>query len=133
MTFLKKLGAVIVAGLNEAAKIVGVIQPVMQVLDPSAASKVSAVSSELTKIFAVVQNTEAAAAALAANGLSISGTQKLIMAAPFVNQEILLVMKALNLSVADQAKYQSAVNAFTSAAADILNAAHGDIPQTNMS
>ncbi len=118
MNFLAKLAAGIVKGLA----IVSGLQPLLPV---QAQPVVGVVASELTLIAQVIAQVETFGQAL-----GIPGPQKLIAAAPSVEQIILTSSLMVGKKIQDEAKFKQAVSGLASHMADLLSALHGDAVST---
>lgn len=121
MSFLKKLGTIVL-------KIIGVASGLMPLIQGSltggAAATVSTFEDKLNKALGVIVTAEQMFAA-AHDAASGKGSDKLKAATPFVaaliqNTELLIGKKPK-----DEAKFEAASTALTSALADILNS-YGD-------
>ena len=120
MSFLSKLGSILLKGLS----IVVGIAPLVSA-DPQAASVITETETILNKIITAVQYAEGMGQAL-----SLPGAQKLIAAAPFVEQAVLDLFKARGWQIADETKFKADCAALTGVIADILNDVNGDAVKT---
>lgn len=121
MSFLKKLGQVLVKGLQ----IVTGLGPVVTQYAPNAAGTLTAVEDTLGQIIAAVQSAEAMGAAL-----TLTGPQKLTAAAPLVEQAVLALFKARGWNIGDETAFKAAVAKLTGDVADLLNSVNDGSVQT---
>jgi len=119
MSFLKKLGGALLKGLS-------IVSGVTPYLPASVQPAVTLVTSELTAMAQVVAQMEAVGQAL-----NLAGPQKLIAAAPGIEQIILTSSLMVGKKVADETKFKAAVNGLASNMADLLNSLHADAVTTD--
>lgn len=115
MTFLKKLGTVLL-------KIVGVVsgaEPLIQPLLGSGvtSTKVATVTNDLTQIGQVVTQIETAFAAIP----NSTGAQKLEAATPLVGNIIKTSELVVGKKIANEALFTQAIQEYTQATVDLLN------------
>ena len=115
MTFLKKLGTVLL-------KIVGVVsgaEPLIQPLLGSGvtSTKVATVTNDLTQIGQVVTQIETAFAAVSGS----TGAQKLQAATPLVGNIIKTSELVVGKKIANEALFTQAIQEYTQATVDLLN------------
>lgn len=122
MGFLKKFGQIMVKGL---APVTG-IAPIIEQQFPGSSGIVNVVSRDLAQIAAVVQQVE-----VMGQALSIAGPQKLIAAAPLVEQIILSSSLVANHKIADEAKFRAACGVMAGAMADILTSLEDKVETTS--
>ncbi len=121
MTFLKKLGEILVKGLAIA---IGV-GPVVAQAVPGAGGIVTLVASDLEQIQQIIVEVEAMGASL-----GLPGADKLRAAAPLVAQ-ILLQSKALvGKPIANGPLFTQGATKIADGFADVLNSVHPDAAQT---
>lgn len=114
MTFLKKLGAMILKG----TAIVAGIAPLISTSDKSAAIATT-ISEDLSQIGGVIASVEAVGQAL-----SLKGADKLTAAVPQVAQVILQSTLLAGHKIADEALFSSGSKKIADGMADILNSLH---------
>lgn len=117
MTFLSKLGGLIVKGLA----IVTGIAPIIQQIAPQAAGALTVVSSDLVQIASIVQNVE-----VFGQSLGLSGADKLRGAGPLVAQIVLTSALMANKKVANGPLFTQACTEIAGGVADLLNSLHAD-------
>ena len=123
-TFLKKLGGVLVKGLQ----IVTGLGPIISSYVPNASGTVVQVENTLDKIIQAVVYAEGVGAAL-----NLPGPQKLTAAAPFVEQAVLTFFAAKGWKIGDEAKFKADVTRLAGVVADILNDVdHGAVETTGL-
>ncbi len=109
---MAKIGIVLVQGL----KIVTGLGPLAQSYAPSTGGAIVEVENTLEKIIQAVMQAEAMGTAI-----GVDGSKKLLMAAPLVEQELLLLFKAKGWQIADEVAFKAAVSKLASDTADLLN------------
>lgn len=122
MKFLSKIGQIIVKGLQ----VVGVLQPVVQQLDPHAAGTVQIVSQDLQQIATIITQVEAIG-----QSLGIAGPDKLRGAAPLVAQVVLQSALLVNHQIADGPLFTAGCTKLADGMADVLNSLKDNIETTN--
>jgi hypothetical protein len=131
MGFLKKLGQIAAAGLKIATGIAPFAAPVIQMIDPKDAGVVTQVANDLSSISGIVQAIEVAAAAATAAGTPLAGPQKLVMAAPLVEQIILSSDLLAKHKISDPVKFKAGVEKITGGVADILSSLEDKVDTTD--
>lgn len=124
MSFLKKLGQVLVAGTK-------IVTPWGSLLDAILPSKAAAITStvihDLPSITAIVAQVEAIGAVLKPDGTAtLTGPQKLAASAPLIGQILLSSQMLTGHKIADPALFQKACTEFGQAACDLLNSLDAD-------
>lgn len=123
MSFLKKLGAVVLKIVGIETGLLPLIQSGIQVAVPgntSAGAVVAKVDSEFQKVVSVITTAEQMFTA-ASGPDAKTGADKLKAATPFVAGLIQQSEIMVGKKVKDSAKFETAVTAITSAFADLLN------------
>lgn len=115
MTFLKKLGQVLLKGLQVAIGIGPIITPLLG--SGKAAQTAGTVVNDLTSIGSVVTQIETAFAAIPGS----TGAQKLQAAIPLVTQIVQTSELVINKKVANEALFTQACQEYTQATVDLLN------------
>lgn len=115
MTFLKKLGEIIVKGLGIATGLL----PLVQQLSPGQAGLVQTISQDLSQIAQIIVMVEAAGATL-----GIAGPDKLRMAAPQIAQILLQSTILVGRPIANPQLLLRAATKFADGMADALNSVH---------
>ena len=116
MTFLKKLGTVLLKVVAIAAGVGPVIQPFLG--SGKVASVAATAENDLTSIGQVVVQIETAFAAL---GPSATGAQKLQAAIPLVANIIKTSELVVGKKIANEALFTQACQEYTQATVDLLN------------
>lgn len=123
MTFLTKIGKVLLTVLNIATGIGPILKPVLPPKDGQV------IDDTLTKIGGVVALVESAAAAYnvapAPGAPPLTGVDKLRMAVPLVSQAILTSEMLVGKKIKNEDAWKKAATNLTSAVADLLNAYEG--------
>lgn len=122
MTFLKKLGEILVKGLEIATG----IGPLLQGSFPSAAGTIGVIENEFNQIANIVVTVESVGQAL-----QQPGPQKLAAAAPLISQVIMKSSLLANRKIADPVLFQKAVTEIGGGMADLLNSLKDDIDTTS--
>ena len=117
MTFLKKLGSMILQGLQIVARFEG---PVTSTV-PGAANVIQIVSKDLTQIAQIIADVE-----VAGQVLGLPGTQKLTAAAPLVAQVVLDSTVLAGKHVANEALFRTGAQKIADGMADIENSLKAD-------
>ncbi len=112
MSFLKKLGQIVVKGLE----IVTGFAPVVQSLMPNSTTAIQTVSQDLAQIASIITQMEAVGAAL-----GLAGPDKLRGASPLIAQVILSSSMLANHQVADGALFTQGCTKIGDGMADCLN------------
>ena len=118
MTFLAKLGAILVKG----AEILIGFGPTAQMLSPQNAPTITRVTSDLQQFEQAVITAEAVGQAL-----GIPGVEKFKAAAPLISQLVLQSAFMAGKKIKDPAKFNAACAAIGGSVADLLNAVEADI------
>ena len=125
MTFLKKLGQVLLKIVGIAAGVGPIITPF---LGSGEASKVvTAGVNDLTAIGQVVVQIETAFAAIP----NATGAQKLQAAIPLVGNIIKTSELVINKKIANEALFTQAIQEYAQATVDLLNSLHEDGVKTS--
>ena len=120
MTFLKKLGTIL---LNEAGIATGVGPIIMPFLGSGKAAQVEGkVVNDLTSIGSLIVQIETAFAAVPGS----TGAQKLQAAIPLVANVIKTSEMVSGKKIANEALFTQAVTEYTQATVDLLNSIHPD-------
>lgn len=112
MTFLKKLGSI----LLKATQIAAGIAPFAEALLPNEAGKIQVASQDLAQIATIITQVETIGQALGQ-----PGTAKLTGAAPLVAQVILQSSILANHKIANPTLFQQGATKIADGMADILN------------
>jgi hypothetical protein len=123
MTFLKKLGQIIL----KATEIFAGFAPIVQTEFPGLSGTVQTVSNDLAQIANIVVAVEAAG-----QSLNIPGADKLKAAAPQVAQIILKSALLVNHKIANPDLFQQGSTKIADGVADILNSLHDNIDTQSM-
>jgi hypothetical protein len=115
MTFLKKLGEVLLKVVGIAAGVGPIVQPFLG--SGKAAATAGTVVNDLTAIGSVVVQIETALAAVP----NSTGAQKLQAAIPLVSNIIKTSELVANKKIANEALFTQACQEFTQATVDLLN------------
>lgn len=124
MTFLKKFGQVLVNLAGIAAGVGPIVTPFLG--SGKAASVAGTVVNDLTAIGSVVLQMETAFAALG----SATGADKLKAALPLVGNIIKTSELVAGKKIANDALFAQAIQEYTQATVDLLNAIHPDEVKT---
>lgn len=119
MTFLKKLGEVVLKIIGIASGVMPLIQPA---LPASAQGVVSTVEDKLNKSLGVIVTAEQM---FAATGAVKAGSAKLQAAKPFISQLMQQTELLVGKTPKNEQAYETAITNLTSAFADVLNS-YGD-------
>lgn len=125
MTWLKKIGTVVLKIIGIASGLLPLVAPAVQTAT-GGSSTAAAITDRLTSAFSAVITAEQMLTA--ANGADAkTGSQKLAAASPFVGALVQDVLKQLTSKAApkDPQKLETAITTITGALADALNA-YGD-------
>lgn len=114
MTFLKKLGQVLLKIVGIAVGIGPIVQPF---LGSGVQPVVTQINNDLTAIGQVVVQIETAFAAVAGS----TGTQKLAAAIPLVGNIIRTSELVAGKKIANEAQFTLAIQEYTQATVDLLN------------
>lgn len=121
MTFLKKLGTVVLKIVGIAT---GMLPLIQSALPATAATVVGTVDDKLNKALGVITTAEQMFTAV--NGVATkTGSAKLQAATPYVAALIQSTETLVGKTPKDPAKFEAAATALTSALADIMNS-YGD-------
>lgn len=120
MTFLKKLGVILVNLAGIAAGIGPIIFPFLG--SGKAAAVAGTAVNDLTAIGSVIVQIEAAFAALG----NAKGADKLKAAIPLVGNIIKTSELVIGKKIANEAMFTLAVQEYTQATVDLLNSLHAD-------
>lgn len=120
MTFLKKLGEILLKVVGIAAGVGPIVAPFLG--SGSAAKVTNTVVNDLTSIGSVVVQIETAFAAVP----NSSGPQKLQAAIPLVSNIIKTSELVSGKKIANEALFTQACQEFTQATVDLLNSIHQD-------
>lgn len=115
MTFLKKVGQILGAGL----KILTGLGPVVSAVVPNVGDDIVKIENTLEQAMQIVMQAE-----VMGEAINLPGAQKLAAATPLVKQVVLLLFKAKGLEISDEAKFTAAISGLTGSVADLLNAVH---------
>ena len=121
MTFLKKLGQIIVSGLGIALGFL----PTLQAALPNNAGTLQTVSKDLSELLNIIVSVEATGAAL-----GLAGPDKLHAAAPQIAQVLLQSSALAGKPIANQPLFLQGCTDIASGLAEVLNAVHPDAAQT---
>jgi hypothetical protein len=124
MTFLKKLGEVLLKVLAIATSVGPVIQPFIG--SGKAGTTTATVVNDLTSIGSVVVQIETAFAAIP----NSTGAQKLQAAIPLVSNIIKTSELVVGKKIANETLFTQACTEFTQATVDLLNSIHPDEAKT---
>lgn len=116
MGFLQKFGEVVLRGLAIASGVAPLAGPMITGLLPGSGGAVATITSDLQLIAGVIQNAEVMGQAIKA-----PGQQKLIMAAPLVEQIVLNSSLLAHHKIANEAAFRKACEGIASNTADLLN------------
>ncbi len=98
MTFLKKLGSLILQGLQIVARFEGAVTATV----PGSGEIIQVISHDLSQIAQIIADVE-----VAGQALGLPGPQKLLAAAPLVGQVVLDSAILVNHKVADPVLFQT--------------------------
>jgi hypothetical protein len=115
MTFLKKLGQVLLKIVGIAAGVGPIIEPFLG--SGKAATTTTTVVNDLTQIGSVVTTIETAFAAIP----NSTGAQKLQAAIPLVGNIIKTSEMVVGKKIANEALFTQAIQEYTQATVDLLN------------
>lgn len=118
MTFLKKLGGIIL----KVTEIALGFAPIVQQMLPGSSAAVATVSKDLTEIADIIVQAEAMGQAL-----GIPGAQKLIAATPMVAQIVLQSSLLANHEIGDPDLFRKGCASIASGMADVLNSLKADV------
>lgn len=121
MTFLKKLGQILLNGLE----IVSGIMPILKTAYPGAAGEVQTVSNDLAQVAQIIVQVEAAGQAIQA-----PGAQKLTMAVGPVSQIVLQSSLLVGHQIANPTLFTQGCTDLANAMAEILNSLSASSLQT---
>jgi hypothetical protein len=121
MTFLRKLGIVLLKGVQIATGLAPLAGPLISTVSPGSAGSVAVVTSDLNQIAAIIAQVEAMGQAL-----SLKGTDKLKAAGPLVAQIIVSSSLLVNKKIADPNLFNSGAAKIADGMADVLNSIHAD-------
>lgn len=121
MTFLSKLGAVLVKGLAIAAG----FAPLFSAAIPGAGGVVQTVLDKFSQVVDAVVQVEAIG-----QTVGLSGAQKAAAVGPLVAQVLLDFCHVRGWQIADEAKFKAACQTVGGGVADFLNAVHPDAVKT---
>ena len=124
MTFLKKLGQVLLKVIALAAGVGPIIQPFLG--SGKAAQTTGTVVNDLTAIGSVIVQIETAFGAIP----NSTGAQKLQAAIPLVANIIKTSELVVGKKIANEALFTQAVTEYAQATVDLLNAIHPDEVKT---
>lgn len=122
MTFLKKLGSLVLKGMQ----IVGQFQGVVVAVDPKAGGAVATVSADLAQIANIIAQMEAVGQAL-----TLAGPQKLAAAAPSVAQVILQSSILAHHTVENPTLFSQGAQKIADGMVDVLNSLKADVETTD--
>jgi hypothetical protein len=123
MTFLKKLGSI----LLRATEIAAGFAPIAQMSFPGQSDKIQTVSNDLAQIANIIVTVEAVG-----QSLNLPGAQKLQAAAPQVAQIILQSAVLSNHKIANTVLFQGGCQKIADGMADVLNSLHDNINTQSM-
>ena len=115
MTFLKKLGVILLKVVGVVAGAEPLIQPLLG--SGATATKTATVTNDLTAIGSVVTQIETAFAAIPGS----TGAQKLQAATPLVGNIIKTSEMVVGKKIANEALFTQAIQEYTQATVDLLN------------
>ena len=118
MTWLKKIGEIILKGVEIASG----IAPMVSAALPGSAGPVQVVSQDLAQIASIIQDVE-----VMGQALQQAGPQKLQAAAPLVAQVILQSSVLANHAIANPALFNQACTEIAGGMADLLNSLKADV------
>lgn len=121
MTFLSKLGQIIIKG----AEIAGLFAPTIEAAVPGAAQKIQVVSNDLTEIANLVVTVEAIG-----QSAGLPGPQRALLIGPQVAQILLQSAVIAGKPIKDPAAFQAAAAKIAGGVADALNAVDEGAVQT---
>ena len=124
MTFLKKLGQILLKVLSIATGVGPIIQPFLG--SGKAGTVATTAVNDLTAIGQVVLQIETAFAAVP----NSTGAQKLQAAIPLVSNIIKTSELVIGKKIANEALFTQACQEFTQATVDLLNSIHPDEAKT---
>ena len=124
MTFLKKLGQILLKVLSIATGVGPIIQPFLG--SGKAGTVATTAVNDLTAIGQVVLQIETAFAAVP----NSTGAQKLQAAIPLVSNIIRTSEMVIGKKIANEALFTQACQEFTQATVDLLNSIHPDEAKT---
>lgn len=119
MSFLKKLGTVVLKIIGIAT---GVMPLIQSALPAGAQGEVATIEDKLNKSLGVIVTAEQM---FAAAGSTKAGSAKLMAAKPFISQLMQQTELLVGKTPKNEAAYETAITNLTSAFADVLNA-YGD-------
>lgn len=129
VSFLKKAGQILSAGTQIAAEFLPILGPLAAVVAPKQASQIlgatTIAESEVTQLSQAVGAAETMGAALAKNGVAVTGPQKAQAAATGVLQIFLNSEAMAGKKIADPAAAQVASVTIAGGIADFWNAVDG--------
>ncbi len=125
VSFLSKLGGYIVKG---AAALAG-FAPLLETVAPKDAGVIQTVSADLSAMANIVVQVEAGAQAIQAAGGTITGAQKLQMAAALVQPILIQSNLIAGRKIADPALLQKAASEIAQGIVDALQSVHEDQAQ----
>lgn len=112
MSFLKRLGQWIIAGIKLEAG----LAPLVRAVYPQAQDSLDKVENELTQLASVIVTVEAMGAAT-----GLPGTEKVRVAGPLIGQLIQQSSLMVGKQIADKAKFAAACQTIAGGLADLLN------------
>lgn len=118
MPFLKKLGGIIVKGLQIVAQFEGVATAI----EPKSGAIIQTVSADLAKIANIITEVEAIGQAL-----NLPGPQKLTASAPAVAQVILQSSILAHHKIENATLFQQGAQKIADGMADVLNSLKDDV------
>lgn len=126
VSFLKKAGQILSAGTQIAAEFLPILGPLAAVVAPKEASQILTIAeSEVTQLSQAVGAAETMGAALAKNGVAVTGPQKAQAAATGVLQIFLNSEAMAGKKIADPVAAQAASVTIAGGIADFWNAVDG--------
>ena len=125
MSFLKRVGQLIVAGLKIVTPLVFGVGPLVSATNPEAAGVVAKVEDIFSQLQGIIISTEAVGASL-----GLSGEQKLTAAAPQVAQLFLQWAHLVGHQVENGPLFTQGSKKVADGVADILNSFHEKAAQT---
>lgn len=125
MTFLKRVGQLIVAGLKIVTPLVFGIGPLVSAENPNATPVVAKVEDVLTQLQSVIVTTEAIG-----QSLGLAGDAKLRAAAPQVAQLVLQWAHLVGHQIENGPLFTQGTTKIADGMADVLNSFHEKNAQT---
>lgn len=118
MTFLKKIGSLLVQGVA----VISGLTPLLKVVLPNAAGTIDTVTNDLQAFKTIIVTVEGMGQAV-----GLTGPQKLAASLPSIEQAILSSAALVGHKINDEALFKKAVGEYAQATADLLNSLHDSV------